>query len=154
MADKTIKQMADELGVSKQAIRKHINRLVPTQVSTGANRTILINPDGQAVLRALVSTQVSTQVSTSTNQVDTLITMLQAELEAKNEQLKEKDKQIEELNNRLAEAHKLLDQEQKIHVVAVAEQKPFIQELEKGEKEKPKQAPKGLFARWRQRREE
>ena len=32
--NKTIKQIADELGISKQAVRKHLNKLPVTTVST------------------------------------------------------------------------------------------------------------------------
>lgn len=98
---KTIKQIADELGVSKQAVRKQVDKLPPTLVSTGSNNAILINDDGIRIIREKVSTK-NTKVDTNqVSTVDTLVDMLQKELEIKNDQ-------IRELNTRLAESNAAL----------------------------------------------
>ncbi len=60
----TIKEIADELGVSKQAIRRHLDKLPQTSVVTGANRVIMIDPSGQAILRTLVQTKAVTEPQT------------------------------------------------------------------------------------------
>ena len=117
---KTIKQIADELGVSKEAIRKHLDKLPPTSVTTGANRAILVKPRGEAVLLTLVSTR-STNVGAKVKVAPTndttlkLIDMLQRELDKKNKQLDVKDKQIDELNKRLAEAFTTIGHAQQLH---------------------------------------
>lgn len=109
--DMTIKELAEELGVSKQAIRKHVNKLPPTMVSTGINHTIYINADGQALLRKLVSTKVSTKVSTETLELtpaDSVIEILQRQSELLEKELSSKNSQINSLQS-------LLDQQQKLH---------------------------------------
>lgn len=123
---KTIKQIADELGVSKQAIRKHVSRLPTTMVSTSANRTMLINDNGQAIIRDQVSTKSSNQQTTSDNhEQDTFKLKFELEqskklleLERKNakereqiyiEQLKVKDKQLEEDQKTIRQISKAME---------------------------------------------
>ena len=91
--NKTIKQIADELGISKQAVRKHLNKLSTTTVSTSANRTTLINDEGQRLIKSWVSTQSVTKPTTSVNQLppnNEVIELLK-------KQLLDKDIQIEKL---------------------------------------------------------
>lgn len=109
--DKTIKQIAEELNISKQAVRKRVNQLPTNCYHSGINRTILINEEGQRLLGLKVSTKYQPKVDT---EVDTLVEILKEQLQDTREQLKIKDKQIEEL-------HQLLDQSQKLH--AISEQK-------------------------------
>ena len=85
--DKTIKQLADEFGLSKQAIRKRVNQLPTSCYYVGTNRTIYITEEGAKLLASKVSTnyqQVDTNVDTK---VDTLIETLTAQLKVKDEQI-------------------------------------------------------------------
>ena len=59
---KTIRQLADELGVSKQAIHKHVSKLPSTMVSTGDNRSLHVNDAGEAIIRAKVAIKSTTKV--------------------------------------------------------------------------------------------
>ncbi len=122
--DKTIKQLADEYGVSKQAIRKRINQLPTSYHYVGTNRTIYVTEEGAKILASKVSTNyqpVDTNVDTK---VDTLIETLTA-------QLKVKDEQIERLQQSLNQAQQLQ---------AIAEQK--IKLLEQKQEEPPIEQPK------------
>lgn len=122
--DKTIKQLADEFGLSKQAVRKRVNQLPTSCYYVGTNRTIYITEEGAKLLASKVSTnyqQVDTNVDTK---VDTLIETLTA-------QLKVKDEQIERLQQSLNQAQQLQ---------AIAEQK--IKLLEQKQEEPPIEQPK------------
>ena len=46
---------------------------------------------------------------------EAIVSLLQKELDIKNEQIKELHNQISELNQRLAEAHQIADQTQRLH---------------------------------------
>lgn len=120
--DKTIKQLADEFGLSKQAIRKRVNQLPTSCYYVGTNRTIYITEEGAKLLASKVSTnyqQVDTNVDTK---VDTLIETLTA-------QLKVKDEQIERLQQSLNQAQQLQ---------AIAEQKIKLLEQKQEEPPRPK----------------
>lgn len=155
----TIKQLADELGVSKQAIRKRINQLPPTDVTTGANRIILISDEAAQKIRDSIN-QLSTNVTTNqVPTVDTLITMMQKELDSKNatiesqsRQLEQAQQSIQDLTAALASAQLSAQQAQALHAGTLHKQlqegEPeaapvVVDEVEPGEKEnKP-----GIFAR-------
>ena len=104
---KTVRQVADTLGVSRQAIYRSLSALPSEMLSASDKGGQLINADGEAFLRAKLSGKLSAGQSADSpadNISDTLISMLQEELKAKNEhlaakdaQLAEKDKQINEL---------------------------------------------------------
>lgn len=140
----TLKQLADELCVSKQAIRKHVNQLPPTMVSTGNNRTIVINDDGANIIRRKVSTK-QTQVDTNqTPTVDTaIIAILQKELDEKNALIKAQQQSISELTAALENTTTSLAAAQALHAGTMKKQieSPII-DLENEEKQ-----PQGFFSR-------
>ena len=47
---KTIKQIADELGISKQAVAKRMSKLPPNLVVTNSRGAKLVTPEGEAIL--------------------------------------------------------------------------------------------------------
>lgn len=97
--DKTIKEIAESFGVSKQAIRQRINKLPSDCYYVGNNNTIYVNEKGFNLLKEKVSshtTKADTNLDTS---IDALI-----------KQLDIKDKQI-------AELQRLLDQEQQLNAM-------------------------------------
>jgi hypothetical protein len=105
---KTIKQVADEIGVSKQAINKRLSQLPPTEVTTNGRGVKLIGVDGERVLKNLISPTANqlppTQPPTNHQPPPTeneLYKMLKAELDVKNEQLKVKDEQLSEKDRQI-----------------------------------------------------
>jgi predicted ArsR family transcriptional regulator len=128
---KTIKQIADELGVSKTAVRKKIENLGlrsglqknGNQFAIDENQEKLIK---SAFSESKVETKTETNSQTETETVSTLVSMLQRELDAKNEQI--------------AHLQKLLDQEQQLRMVT--EQKLLQIEDKQVQEEQPKK-------RWR-----
>ena len=117
---KTIKQVADEIGVSKTAIRKYMDDAFKVQYTTqeGAKAPVLISDEGVEILKGKCKGKNTENqaVETTTNQVETtenhtdseLISLLKAELETLNKQLETKDQQILELtetNRKLTESN-------------------------------------------------
>ncbi len=124
---KTIKQVADEIGVSKTAIRKYMDDTFKTAYTTqeGEKGPVLISDEGVEVLKGKckgrntenqVVETTANQVETTTNHTENdVIEILKLELEtlnkqleAKDEQLKTKDQQIQDLteaNKKLTESN-------------------------------------------------
>jgi len=106
---KTIKQIADEIGVTKQAVQKRISReplytsIQPCLQTKGGTKYIdeigenLIKQAFKKILPTTVSID-NTDMSIDKNhgEDNTFCQILKAELDAKNKQLAEKDKQLAE----------------------------------------------------------
>lgn len=145
----TIKEIADDLKVTKQAIRKRVDNLDSKLVAKGVDgKTILISAKGVELLKNKAINRVSTDstnndtnVNTNidTNNVDT-IKLLQNTLDTLKDQLKQKDEQIKELN-------KALDQEQKLH--AMTQQKVLELEEKKADVEEPPQKKEPKVSIWK-----
>lgn len=130
---KTIKQIADELGISKQAVFKRIDNLGLRSKLTKIDNQLMVEKEQENMIKSAFSEkQPSTKPSTSLQLEtvnDAVVDVLLNQSEMLKNELKIKNKQIEELNKRLEENQKLLDQQQKLH--AMTEQK--IQLLERRE---------------------
>ena len=104
---KTIKQIADELGVSKTSVRKKIDNLgLRSSLQSNGNQ-FSINEEQEELIKAAFrgnksQTKSETKTQTESETVSSLISILQ-------EELARKDAQIENLQ-------KLLDQEQQLHM--------------------------------------
>ena len=104
---KTIKQIADELGVSKTSIRKKIDNLgLRSSLQSNGNQ-FSINEEQEELIKTAFKgnksqTKSETKTQTESETVSSLISILQ-------EELARKDAQIENLQ-------KLLDQEQQLHM--------------------------------------
>ena len=101
----TIAEIAAECGVSEQAVRGWCRR---NHVAKDAKGSFAISESQKTAIYqyylGVERKQVSQPAKASCETCETaLISMLQKELDRKNEQLSVKDKQIEELNARLAE---------------------------------------------------
>lgn len=148
---KTIKQIADELGVSKTAVRKKIENLgLQSGLQKNGNQFAITEEQENLIKSAFLGkedvetetksqtetetksqTETKTKSQTETETVSALVSMLQRELEIKNEQ-------IRELNARLAESQKLLDQQQHLNAVSVSQNQNKVLELE-AKTEEPKE---------------
>ena len=109
---KTIKQIANEIGVSKQAVYKRFKGKLYAEVSPYVHTkdgTTYIEDTGEIIIKENFAksssiSDIDTDVDTEHKQdtqadtvISTLISMLQKELDEKNKQLDVKDRQIEEL---------------------------------------------------------
>ena len=122
----TIKELADELGVSKQAIRKHLEKLPPTLSVTKKENAIYLDTDVTAFVRSKV-TRVTDNVTSkvTSNKFNEKETDNNLKRDKKptnnyevekilNEQLKIKDKQLAEKDKQIQTMQKLLDQQQQL----------------------------------------
>ena len=104
---KTIRQRADELGVSKTSVRKKIDNLdLRSSLQSNGNQ-FLIDEEQEELIKTAFrgnksQTKSETKTQTESETVSSLISILQ-------EELARKDAQIENLQ-------KLLDQEQQLHM--------------------------------------
>ena len=102
----TIKELADELNVSKTAINKQIDETFKEKYVTKNGNRFVIDVSGQKVIKSMFK-EVNANQERKPNQepVFDLVCVLKENLERTEEQLKVKDNQIEALQ-------KLLDQQQ------------------------------------------
>ena len=111
---KTIKQIADELGVSKTAVRKKIENLgLQSSLRKNGNQFAIEKEQEELIKSTFSQNQTKTknenQVCENRLLID-LVSTLQKELDAKNEQLRKKDIQLAEKDKQIEVAQKLADQ--------------------------------------------
>lgn len=150
---KTIRQIADEIGVSKQAIQKKISR-EPLYTCLHSHVSILngikyIDEKGVLKIKSsynqkdkhIVSIDNIDSLSTEkTQNVYSLIEVLKSELEYKNSQLEKKDEQIEILNKSLLQVTLALQEAQQTANAAQALHAGTMQkQIEDGISEKYKE---------------
>lgn len=109
---KSIREIAEELGISKQAVAKRVATLPPTEVTTDNQRRKLVTPEGVRILREATANRQPTNNQPGDNQV---VAILQAELEAKN-------RQIEDLTAALANMTETLKAAQALHAGTMQKQ--------------------------------
>jgi len=102
---KTIKQIADELGVSKTAVRNKMTSEVQTKFAQTICGVIYILPEGEALIKqAFERSQPQTKFAeVSANQFAEVCSNFAVVLETLREQLVVKDKQLAEKDRQLAE---------------------------------------------------
>lgn len=128
---KTVKQIADEIGVSKQAVFKKIDKLGLRQQLTKVNNQCLIDENAEKKIKKAFPKAEKTE--TGSLAVNMLIDALKAELKAKNEQI--------------AALQRLLDQQQQLN--AIAEQKiRFLEEKKEEPQEAQNQEPEAKETFW------
>lgn len=108
---KTIKQIADEIGVSKTAIMKQIANLgLQTSLRKNGNQFAIDERQEALILQAFqkksqteTQTKIDNQSQTENDTVGVLVAMLQKELDAKTRQLEEKDRQLAAKDQQIVE---------------------------------------------------
>lgn len=135
------KQIADMLNVSKQRVYRCIkaNHINEAHREAVKGNTVLMY-DTAAFMRIkgiLTNDSVSGEAHHEVHHEAVNDTPNEAVYEALLKQLEIKDQQISELNERLAEAHKALDQAQ--HLQAMAEQKINLLEKQQSDNTEPEQ---------------
>ena len=154
-----ITEIAMECGVSEQAVRawcrrNHVAKDAKGSFAISESQKTAIYQHYLGVERKQVAQPAKASCETCETSETVLISMLQKELDRKNEQLAVKDKQIEELNARLAEVSSALVVAQQTAQAAQALHAGTIrQQLTDGEadpSENDGEYPKkqGWFRRW------
>lgn len=135
----TIKELADELNVSKTTINKKIDKTFKEKYVTKNGNRFVIDVSGQKVIKSMFK-EVNANQERKHNQepVFDLVCVLKEHLERTEEQLKAKDNQIEALQ-------KLLDQQQVLTLQA--NQKIEQLEMNQAESEEKVSLWKRLFGK-------
>ena len=125
---KTIKQIADELGVSKTAVRKKIENLgLQSSLRKNGNQFAIDEIQEKLIKQAFSGNETETknanQSQTKNHEVSDLVSVLQTTISVLKAELEAKDRQIEKLQM-------LLDQEQQLHALTVQQIKVLPEQKE------------------------
>jgi predicted transcriptional regulator len=130
---KTIKQIADEIGVSKQAVYKRTKGRLKEQLLPYAHTVdgiVYIEEQGETLIKSDFETKTAykgahtephTEAHTETP-LDTVINILKSNNDTLKNELDIKNRQIDELNTRLAEAMSIINNEQLLHGGTIQQQ--------------------------------
>ena len=138
---KTIRQIADEIGVSKQAVFKKIKREPLSTSLQGLTATVdgrlMVEVDGEKLIKQAFSeksqteieNQSQTKTQTENHEVGDLVCVLQATIDTLQGQLEVKDRQIEQqaqtitrLTDALAAAQQTAAAAQALHAGTIQQQ--------------------------------
>lgn len=114
MQNKTIKQLADELHVSKTAIRKYMTEdFRAKHIEIDRDKVITISPDGCKLIAEIIENNRKPIVETPENAVSADVLNIPREVwEAIHDQLESQKKQIEDYSERLKETTAALKEAQ------------------------------------------
>ncbi|MCP9380093.1 helix-turn-helix transcriptional regulator [Lacticaseibacillus paracasei] len=117
---KTVKELADELGVSKQTIRYHYRNIPDKYVVKGQDGVIRIDPIAEGIIRNKVVNNHHKNTGKYTDK-DSEFTGKEKYDDHRNilvEQLAKKDEEIKRLHSLLEQAQKIADQSQQLQLMA------------------------------------
>ena len=125
---KTIKQIADELGVSKTAVRKKIENLGLQSSLRKNGKQFAIDKIQEKLIKQAFSgneteTKNANQSQTENHEVSDLVSVLHTTISVLKAELEAKDRQIEKLQM-------LLDQEQQLHALTAQQIKELPEQKE------------------------
>lgn len=149
---KTIRQIADEIGVSKTAVNKQIENLGLRSGLRKNGNQFAIGEEQEALIKLAFSeksqtkneNQSQTKSQTANHEVCDLVCVLQATIDTLQGQLQVKDKQIEQLTEALVAAQQTAAAAQALHA-GTMQQQLFTEESGSGSPE-PEQK-RGWFSR-------
>jgi len=149
---KTIREIAEEIGVSKQAIRNKIAKLgLQSSLQKNGNQ-LCVNEKQESLIKSAfkekntkkTQTKNAKQFANENSVTLRLVDMLQDELQIKN-------KQIEELNKRLSEANHIINQTQQLHradkMLELRDKQEFVADLAEQKVTSKDQNWKNFFSR-------
>ena len=139
---KTIKQIADEIGVSKTAVRKQIANLgLRSSLRKNGNQFAIDKHEETLILKAFSektqtknANQTQTKTQTANHEVSDLVCVLQRTIDTLQGQLAIKDKQIEDLSEALKSAQQTAAAAQALHSGTMQQQ--LLESDTTGEKKK------------------
>lgn len=109
----SIKEFAERAGVSRQAVYKQLNNQLTPYLKVIDGKKML-DKSGLELFEKQEDCK-----PVDNDFVNQLVNQLTTELTEKGQQLKEKDKQIAEKDKQIAALQKVLDQEQRLHALAL-----------------------------------
>lgn len=173
--EKTVSEIAEILGVSRQAVNNRVKNLPEEDVEKNEKGVTVVNRSGLIKLEEIYKKTIfeDDPIDEETKQRELLeilvdeknteITRLYEQLKAKDKQLASKDEQLRVKDVQIAEKDKQLDQQQQLTLAAMEDSKRLQLELNEAkaefeeiqtkteeaiqEQEEQAATPKGLFAR-------
>ena len=173
--EKTVSEIAEILGVSRQAVNNRVKNLSEEDVDKNEKGVTVVNRSGLVKLEEIYKKTIfeDDPIDEETKQRELLeilvdeknteITRLYEQLKAKDKQLASKDEQLRVKDVQIGEKDKQLDQQQQLTLAAMEDSKRLQLELNEAkaefeeiqtkteeaiqEQEEQAAAPKGLFAR-------
>ena len=173
--EKTVSEIAEILGVSRQAVNNRVKNLPEEDVDKNEKGVTVVNRSGLIKLEEIYKKTIfeDDPIDEETKQRELLeilvdeknteITRLYEQLKAKDKQLASKDEQLRVKDVQIAEKDKQLDQQQQLTLAAMEDSKRLQLELNEAkaefeeiqtkteeaiqEQEEQAATPKGLFAR-------
>lgn len=152
----TIKQLADALGVSKTAIRKHLTPdFRAAHTANDGGNTIWIDDPGCALIaksfRKQPETTANQEPETAANQVSgDMVALLQATIATLQQQLEVKDRQIAELTETVKAQAVSINAAQALHAGTMQRMLPDADAADnQAENAKPLERPRKWWQFWR-----
>lgn len=153
---KTIKQIADEIGVSKTAVRNKIANLgLQSSLRKNGNQFAIDNEQESLIKSAFIEiesqTKIANQVCDETETfrlVCDMVCVFKQQLEEKDKQLQEKDKQLEQHQQRIKELTSALDNTTDSLKAAQALHAGTIQQNLLSEKSETSTKVEGVTQKW------
>jgi len=140
---KTIRELADELKVSKQTIQYHYQRLPTKNRQKDSQGTNMISLTAERIIRDKVAkplvaknqqtgSKKATKTSKENNQLIATLRREVADLKSqRDQQLATKDQQISSKDRQIDHLTKLIDQQQQLQLTTVAENKQLKDRVQK-----------------------
>lgn len=123
---KTIRQIADEIGVSKTAVNKQIANLGLRSGLRKNGNQFAIDEHQEALIKEAFSeksqTEIENQTQTENHEISDLVCVLQATIDTLQGQLEVKDRQIEKLTEALVAAQQTAAAAQALHAGTIQQQ--------------------------------
>ena len=123
---KTIRQIADEIGVSKTAVNKQIANLGLRSGLRKNGNQFAIDEHQEALIKEAFSeksqTEIENQTQTENHEVSDLVCVLQATIDTLQGQLEVKDRQIEKLTEALVAAQQTAAAAHALHAGTIQQQ--------------------------------
>ncbi|MCC4478089.1 hypothetical protein LMB76_07650 [Limosilactobacillus reuteri] len=136
---KTVKQLSDQIGVSKPAITKFMTETFRSKYTKKQGNRLLIDSAGERVIKAHFKTSVHVKSKTNQKDIDNLtksnrkVNDNESLLKAKDEtiellkkQLATKDEQLKRRADEITSMHKLMDQNQQLLLNTQEENKRLL----------------------------
>ena len=119
---KTIRQIADEIGVSKTAVSKQIENLGLRSSLRKNGNQFAIDEHQEALIKQAFSEKSQTKTQTENHEVGDLVCVLQATIDTLQGQLEVKDRQIAKLTEALVAAQQTAAAAQALHAGTMKQQ--------------------------------
>lgn len=157
--EKTVSELAEILGVSRQAMNNRVKALPEEFVDKNDKGVTVVNRAGLIELEKIYKTTIFEDEPISdevkhremmeilVDEKNAEIIRLYSQLKAKDKQLAEKDEQLKVKDVQIAEKDKQIDQQQQLTLKAMADKDVLKLELEEAKAQAEGVQAKGFFAR-------